>query len=76
MAANDLEAFIRRHRSDEANFEKILDKVKQDNGLLSHHPGILKKAEEYKAAKEKGQQPWPEYEKFISEIEKGLLEDK
>lgn len=76
MAIQDLKNFIRQHRSDEANFEKIFDKLKQEDSFLSHHADIMQKAEEYKTAKETRQEAWPEFEKFITEIEKSLLEEK
>ena len=69
-----LSAFVHEHRSNEANFEKLVTKLNEANALPNRE-AINEKAEEYRKAKEVGGSAWPEFEKFITEIEKTLMRD-
>jgi hypothetical protein len=68
-------AFIREHRSNESNFEKIYGKLeeetREDNGAYTSQLQETKEksADEYRKAKENGGTAWPEFEKFVSEFE-------
>jgi len=77
----DLAAFIRENRSSEGNFEKLLAKM-EDAATDNETKEVLKitpedirtKADEYRKAKETGSTGWPEFEKFVSEFEKAVME--
>ncbi|RYF81525.1 MAG: hypothetical protein EON98_12255 [Chitinophagaceae bacterium] len=77
----DLAAFIRENRSSEGNFEKLLAKM-EDAATDNETKEVLKitledirtKADEYRKAKETGSMAWPEFEKFVSEFEKAVME--
>ena len=76
----ELAAFIREHRSNESNFEKLYAKLEEEpskGGSPAYRealPSIKTKAEEYQKAKETGGIAWPEFEKFVSEFEKAVME--
>ena len=79
-------AFIKDRRSDESNFEEINRKLEtilqttqgdQQEGttFIDNLTDIKEKqAEEYKKAKEVGGTAWPEYEKFVSQLERSITE--
>jgi len=74
--------FIRERRSDESHFDELYDKLNEliqavsSNGIENaDYVSQLKEAKEkqaevYKQAKETGGTAWPEYEKFITQLEK------
>jgi len=75
--------FIRQHRSNETNFETLVQKLDaeiaatQQNGGTGTYAESLqelkeKKAAEYRIAKEESGSAWPEFEKFVSEWEKAI----
>ena len=76
----DLAAFIREHRSSESNFEKIYAKLEEanagaDDEVKASFSEIKEKAAPtYQKAKETGGTAWPEFEKFVSEVEKTITE--
>lgn len=83
MAKEQLEevvAFIREHRSNENNFEKLHAKLqeetkKEDATYTTQLKEVGEKsAAEYRKAKETGGTAWPEFEKFVSEFEKTVID--
>ncbi|HVG13830.1 MAG TPA: hypothetical protein VM935_02680 [Chitinophagaceae bacterium] len=70
--------FIKEHRSNESNFEKIYAKLEaelsQKDGdsdyLANLHELKEKQAVTYKQAKKEGTSAWPEFENFVSGFEK------
>lgn len=74
----EIAAYIREHRSAEENFEKLtakLEETKREAGAeLSGFDAIRTKADEYRKAKETGGTAWPEFEKFVSEFEKTIMQ--
>ena len=68
----DLAVFIREHRSNEVNFEKMNTKLEETKP--AGYNDIKEKAEVYRQAKEKARTAWPEFEKFVSEFEKAVVE--
>ena len=77
----DLTAFLREHRSNEGNFEKLYQKLQEEttredadaqyrNELQAL---VEKEADEYRKAKEAGGTAWPEFEKFASGFEKAVV---
>jgi hypothetical protein len=74
--------FIKEHRGDERHFEKIynklnetiLEKDKQTEAdyLNSLNEVKEKQAEAYKQAREKTGSAWPEFEKFVTELERAI----
>jgi hypothetical protein len=76
-------AFIREHRSDEANFEKLYQKLddelqnKQPDGNYIHNLKEIKEkqAEEFRQTKQNGGSAWPEFEKFVTEFERTLTDE-
>ena len=76
----EIAAYIREHRSREEDFEKLVAKLEEakdgETGEILQ-PGmdaILTKAEAYKKAREIGGTAWPEFEKFVSEFERSIME--
>ncbi|HEX8315227.1 MAG TPA: hypothetical protein VF609_09545 [Flavisolibacter sp.] len=75
----EVAAFIKEHRSNEGNFEKLYAKLEEEtgnattNGLHNSINDIQTKADEYRKAKENGGTAWPEFEKFVSEFEKAVM---
>lgn len=67
-----LAAFLREHRSNEANFEKLAAKLDETPGLPNGE-AIAEKAEAYRKARETGGTAWPEFEKFVSEFERAVV---
>lgn len=66
--------FIKEHRSNEANFEKLLARL-QDEGtgsVISNKEEILEKGKMYKEMKESTGSAWPEFEKFVTAFEVGV----
>lgn len=74
---NELVAFIREHRSNEANFEKLYARLLKEikNGIPGLEDIKEKSAEEYRSAKQTGGNTWPEFEKFVSEFETIVLKE-
>jgi hypothetical protein len=80
MQLEELLAFIKENRSNEANFEKIYDRLKAElskdadqNNFNSNMAEIAEKqAETYRSSKETNGNAWPEFEKFVSAIEKTI----
>lgn len=78
----ELAAFIREHRSNEGNFEKLYEKLEaettNENADANYRSSLTeikeKGAEDYRKAKETGGTAWPEYEKFVSQFEKAVME--
>ena len=76
----EVAAFIREHRSNESNFEKLLQKLEEEAGADDEHYAAQlkeiseKNVEEYHKARETGGTAWPEFEKFVSAFEKTVLE--
>ena len=78
----EVAAFIREHRSNEANFEKLYAKLTTETDAAdadeNYRKCLLevkeKTAEAYKVAKENGGTTWPEFEKFVSGFEKAVME--
>lgn len=70
-------SFIRQHRSNEANFEKIYSKLQEEVDSAedsSEYKNKLqeinqKQAAEYQQAKKDAPTAWPEFENFIAEFE-------
>ena len=76
---HDLAAFIKEHRSNEANFGLLYKKLEEEIRLAGENelPQLQelrdKTAAEYTKAKETAGTAWPEYEKFVSDFEKLAL---
>jgi hypothetical protein len=76
----EVAAFIREHRSNESNFEKLYAKLEEETGkddtnYTNQLQEIKEKgAEEYRKAKQTSGTAWPEFEKFVSEFEKTVVE--
>ncbi len=78
----ELLEFIRQHRSNEANFEKLHQRLEDelrngqgDQNYIHNLQEIKnKQAEEFRQTKETGGSAWPEFEKFVSDFEKTLTE--
>lgn len=84
----ELARFIREHRSDEANFERLYHKLEEtyttlqksdtqpkDNGFAENLHKILEtQAATYKQNKEKGISTWSEFETFVTHFEKAVIE--
>jgi hypothetical protein len=76
----EVAAFIREHRSNESNYEKLKQKLEEeveagDEDYTTQLTEIKEKhAEEYIKAKDNGGTAWPEFEKFISAFEKTVIE--
>ena len=77
--------FIRQHRSDESNFDKLYSKLEgeiqmdgDENTSDEYTKNVReireKQAEEYRQKKEKTGTAWPEFEKFVTQFEKSLTE--
>jgi hemerythrin-like domain-containing protein len=75
--------FIREHRSNESNFETLCQKLSEeitnsaaDETYKRNLQDVKEKAaEEYNKAKENGGTAWPEFEKFVSDFEKAVVEE-
>ena len=80
----DVATFIREHRSNEENFEKLYHKLNDEINSKDHKEKYVnllqqvkeKPAEEYKKAKETNTTAWPEFEKFVSDFEKAVIQAK
>ena len=76
--------FTKAHRSNEANFEKLLSKLEEEAGNAENSQQYtkalqeikVKQAEEYRQAKATAGTAWPEFENFISAFEKAITEVK
>lgn len=81
--------FIQEHRSNESHFEKLntlLEQVLEDKELVNgaSDKSFLealnavkqKQSEEYRVMKEKQGSAWPEFEKFVSQFERSLIDAK
>ncbi|MEI6949003.1 hypothetical protein V9K67_17590 [Paraflavisolibacter sp. H34] len=75
--------FIREHRSNESNFEKIYAKLEQecrtppDDEVTQAYVNNLsdireKHTEEYQKSREVKGNAWPEFENFVAEFEKAI----
>jgi hypothetical protein len=74
----ELLKFIREHRSNEINFEKLYTKLSEaahhnDAALSERLAPLEQEAEAYRKAKEETGSAWPEFENFVSQFEKQLL---
>lgn len=77
----DLLASIRTQRSNEANFESLLQLLESELASGSLDPEYEqqlrdikeKQAEEYRKAKEGAASAWPEFEQFFSQFETAVL---
>ena len=77
-------AFIREHRGNEGNFEKLYSKleteIEERHGLEKYVASLEdireKAVPEYKKAKESGGTAWPEFEKFVTEFERAVVSAK
>ncbi len=75
-------AFIREHRSNEGDFEKIYTRLTEESEMPgsddAYKNNLLevkeKAAEEYRKAKEINGTAWPEFEKFVTGFEKAVLQ--
>lgn len=73
----EVAAFIRECRSNEASFEKLYARLSEESentdGSSSYTNALKevkeKAAVEYKKAKEQGGSAWPEFEKFVTGFE-------
>lgn len=76
--------FIKAHRSNEANFEKLVSKLEEEASNAENsqqYTGALqeikeKQTEEYRQAKTTTGTAWPEFENFVSAFEKAITEAK
>lgn len=73
-------AFIREYRSNEGNFDRLYKKLEEeaDSSTDENYRNSLQEikekwAEEYRSQKESVNGAWPEFEKFVSEFEKTVL---
>ena len=74
---SELVAFIREHRSSEANFEKLYQRLdqeidKEENKSYQVELSEIKEkhADEYRRNKEKNASSWSEFEKFVTHFER------
>lgn len=78
---NDLQQFIRAHRSNAANFSTLAAKLDAElNNATSgdaYHAALAETKEKYAAAYaealEKGGTAWPEFETFIAHFERSVV---
>lgn len=76
----EVATFIREHRSNESNFEKLQQKLEEEiTGGEGDYTTQLKEikeknVEEYTKAKENGGTAWPEFEKFTTAFEKTVID--
>ena len=79
----DLLGFIKEHRSNESNFEKIYEKLEQElsaekkedisNEYYTAIEAVKEKqAEEYRNSIDTNGITWPEFEKFVTAFEKAI----
>jgi len=74
--------FIRQHRSNESNFEKLYAKLQEeltnaatDKQYTDSLQEIkAKQVVDYEQSKEKGATAWPEFENFVARFEKTVIE--
>ena len=87
MEVEDLEttaAFIREHRGNEGNFEKLCNKleaeIQEGRGAEKYVRSLqeikAKAIPEYERAKETAGTAWPEFEKFVTEFERAVVNAK
>lgn len=82
-----LSGFIHEHRSNEGNFEKLYRKLEEecaaekqagDHHTRQYLAGLEdireKQAEAYRSSRDKGGTAWPEYEKFVTQFEKLVVD--
>jgi hypothetical protein len=77
----EVSAFIREHRGNEAAFEKLYARLTEETGAqastAAYKNDLLevkeKAAEEYRKAREINGAAWPEFEKFVTGFEKAVL---
>lgn len=84
QTAEDLLQKIREHRSSEGNFETLYGVLQEAKKFAEQNNNTEladelneadeKYAAEYKRAKEVGGSAWPEFEKFVSQLERSLTE--
>jgi uncharacterized protein YigE (DUF2233 family) len=82
VKGEDLLEFIKAHRSNEANFSAIkqkLEKALQAAPAGSDYQAALKDVQEkqlpaYLQAKESEGQAWPEFEKLVAAFERSVVE--
>ena len=78
----ELAAFIREHRNNEANFETIYARLEKESGsgqggedYQSALAAIKdKQGETYRNMKEKTGSAWPEFENFVNQFEQQVME--
>ncbi|MDB5205166.1 MAG: hypothetical protein JWR72_241 [Flavisolibacter sp.] len=78
----EVAAFIKEHRSNEAAFEKLYTRLVEETEAqasdAAYKTDLLqvkqKAAEEYNKAKETGGTAWPEFEKFVTGFEKAVIQ--
>jgi hypothetical protein len=77
----DVAAFLREHRSNESNFEKLYEKLREETareGNSAKYANELNEAKEkadvYRKAKETTGSAWPEFEGFVSDFEMAVTE--
>ncbi|MDB5250873.1 MAG: hypothetical protein JWP27_42 [Flaviaesturariibacter sp.] len=69
-------AFIREHRSNELNFEKLAARLEEERRAgLDPELGPVMETEgaAYRQARETRASAWPEFERFVSAFEKAVL---
>lgn len=78
-----LSAFIREHRSNEANFGKlaakldeVLDDSAQDVAVHAAFAAVKEYAGTYQEARERSGSAWPEFEQFVTQFERALISVK
>lgn len=74
--AQQLLALLREHRGNEANFQQINEAVTAgiSGGLTPLQEVQDKYAETYTKAREQGGSAWPEFERYVSELERCLID--
>ena len=78
----ELLAFIRQHRSNDANIDKLRAKLNEEIEASAHHHEYVqalrdikeKQIEEFHQSRKEGSTTWPEYEKFVSAFERAITE--
>jgi len=78
----EVAAFIKEHRSNEAAFEKLYSRLNEESEMPgsddAYKNNLLevkeKSVEEYRKAKEINGTAWPEFEKFVTGFEKAVLQ--
>ena len=76
----EVSAYIRQHRGNEANFEALYTKLVKECDLntayVSYKKNLKdikeKQAEAYRQTNKTNGTAWPEFENFVSEFERGI----